>query len=346
MVKVLEMRNQEKRNINRFSISAKDILWTCRVFLSSVFFAFFLAIIAYILTFVFAEPEPVSEVIMNTASAATSKVEVTSNYINPMWAIFFFNSLAACCAVIGTGLFMMVHKLLIGDIAMRPKSRHYASLSILMEKTMMPVYHLLIRVASTLDPDMSQIKNENNEKEDTIWQYCGYGKYEYRMFSYILPYTVPLLILVVNGMLMGILLAFFTFNGALTGFELLGTKGVVLGLFYNVAYFFISIIPHGIIEIPIILVAAAVGYHFANIQAHNVIKNNLFSGDEVESILSDTGSVFETTKEYLLSAYTWKMVVLIILTLLFAAYIETYVTLGIVDKVMMIIDANLKPFLA
>ena len=165
-------------------------------------------------------------------------------------------------------------------------------------------------------------------------------KYEYRMFSYILPYTVPLLILIVNGMLMGILLAFFTFNGAVTGFELFGDKGIVLGLLYNVVYFFISIIPHGIIEIPAILVAAAVGYHFAYIQAHDVIKCDFFTGDGTESLLKDTGYIFETTKEYLLSSYTWKMMVLIVLTLLLAAYIETYVTLGIVDKVMMAIDGE------
>ncbi|WMW23846.1 stage II sporulation protein M [Methanolobus sediminis] len=340
------MGNEENKNINRFNIGTKDIVWTCRVFLLSVFFAFILAMIAYVLTFLFAEPEPVSEVIMSTASAATSKVEVTSNYINPMWAIFFFNSIAACCAVIGTGLFMMIHKLLIGDIAMRPKNRHYANISILMEKTMMPLYKILIRIASSLDPDMLQIKNENEEKEGTIWQYCGYGKYEYRMFSYMLPYTVPLLILIVNGMLMGILLAYFTFNGALTGFDLFGTRGILLGLFYNVVYFFISIIPHGIIEIPTILVAGAVGYHFAYIQAHEVIKNKLFTGDEIESLLRDSRYVFKTTKDYLLSTYTWKMVVLIIVALLLAAYIETYVTLGIVDKVMTTIDGSLEPFLA
>ncbi|MDI3485863.1 MAG: hypothetical protein PWQ51_547 [Methanolobus sp.] len=344
------MRSGEYKNMNSFSIGAKDIVWTCKVFLLSVFFAFILAIVAYTLTFLTPEPEPasevVSEVIMSTASAATSKVAVTSVYINPMWAIFFFNSLAACCAIIGTGLFMMVHKLLIGDIAMRPKNRYYAGLSILMEKTMMPLYKVLMRIASALDPDMLEIKSENNEKVDTIWQYCGYGKYEYRMFSYMLPYTVPLLILLVNGTIMGILLAYFTFNGALTGFELFGEKGIVLGLFYNVVYFFISIIPHGIIEIPALLVAAAVGYHFAHIQAQDVIKNKLFTEDEIESLLKDTEYIFETTKEYLFLSYTWKMAALIVLTLLLAAYIETYVTLGIVDKVMGSIDGILEPYLA
>ncbi|MBP1909524.1 stage II sporulation protein M [Methanolobus bombayensis] len=344
------MINEENKNINRFKIGAKDIKWTIKVFLLSVLSAFILAMIAYILTFMTAEPEPASEVIsdviMGTASAATSKVTVTSTYINPMWAIFFFNSLAAGCAVIGTGLFIMVHKLLLGDIAMRPKNRYYAGLSILMEKAMMPLYRALITIASRLDRDLLLIKNEKNNNEGTIWQYCGYGKYEYRMFSYILPFTVPLLILLVNGVIMGILLAFFTFNGALTGFELFGEKGAIIGLLYNVVYFFISILPHGIIEIPVILLAATVGYHFAYIQSHDVVKKELFNGDKIESLLEDYGYVEKSIKEYLFSAYAWKMVVFITLTLLVAAYIETYVTLGIVDRIMTVMDSIIEPYIA
>lgn len=348
--KVLYMKSEKAEKSDRSIIDAKDIRWTVKVFLITVFSVFFLAILAYTLAFLSPEPEPasevVSEVIMSTATAATSKVEVTSVYINPMWAIFFFNSLAACCAVIGTGLFMLVHKLLLRDIEIRPTNRYYASISIFMEKTMMHLYRILIRISSKLDPDMLQIKNGNNEKTGTIWQYCGYGKYEYRMFSYILPFIVPLLILLVNGTIMGTLLAYFTFNGALTGFELFGEKGIIPGLFYNVVYFFISIMPHGIIEIPVLLIAAAVGHHFASIQAHDVINKGLFNRDNIEKLKEDYESIEEKTKAYLFSAKTWKMVVFILLALLVAAYIETYVTLGIVDRVMLQIDIILEPFLS
>ncbi len=328
------------------TIGPGDLEWTIKVFMVSATSAFFLGMLAYILTFLFAEPEPVSKAIVSTASAATSKVTVTSNYIDPMWAIFIFNSIAGACAVIGTGLFMMVHQLLINDIAMRPRNRIYAGLSVLMEKAMMPVYRALIGIAGMLDRNFPFMEKSGHKKIGTIWQYCGYGKDEYRMFSYMLPYTVPLLILMVNGILIGILLAFFTFNGAMTGFQLFGTKGIAIGLFYNVVYFFISIVPHGIIEIPMILVAAAVGYRFAYTQAHDVIENDLFIGDDIASLKNDVSKVNDSVKAYLLSSYTWKMLAMIVMTLLVAAYIETYVTLGVVDRVMTVLDSNLESLMA
>jgi uncharacterized membrane protein SpoIIM required for sporulation len=335
----------ENKNKDRFKISITDFVWTLRLFLLSVVFAFVLGIVVYIFTLVFAEHAPVSEAIMNTATAATAKVEITSNYISPMWAIFIFNSIAASFAVIGSGLFMSVHHLLIGDIAMRPKHPLYARFSILFEKLIMPLYSLFIRIASMIDRDFSSMRRNHQEKEGTIWQYCGYGKDEYRMFSYMLPYIVPLMILMVNGFLMGILLSFFAFNGALTGFELLGLKGIIIGLVYNVVYFFISIIPHGIIEIPAIILAAAVGYRFGYIQAHDVIDRGLFNGDTITSLKEDAEFTFSVAKDYMLSGYTWKMLGIISLTLLIAAYIETYMTLGIVDKVMHVLDSYVEGLL-
>lgn len=330
----------------RFNISANDLKWSARVFMLSVASAFIIGIFAYILMLVFAEPEPVSEVIISTASAATAKVAVTSNYINPMWAIFIFNSIAVSCAIIGTGLFMLVHQMLISDIDMRAEHKLYARFSIFFERLIMPLNSLLIKITTIVDRDFSSIKRENQEKEGTIWQYCGYRKDEYRMFAYMIPYTVPLMIPMVNGFLMGILLAFFTFNGAMTGFQLFGMKGIAIGMFYNVIYFFISILPHGIIEIPAILVAVTLGYRFAYIQAHDVIDKELFNGNDIQSLKKDAAYIFGTTKDYIQSKYTWKMLGIIILTLLVAAYIETYVTLDIVDSVMQVLDSYVEALLS
>ncbi|WP_094227577.1 stage II sporulation protein M [Methanolobus psychrotolerans] len=335
------MTKTNKYTKDQFKISAKDVSWSVKVFMRSVALAFIIGIAAYILMLIFAEPEPVSKAIVSTASAATAKVTVTSNYINLMWAIFFFNSIAASCAIIGTGLFMLVQSALISDIHIRSRHHIYTRCSILFEKMIMPVYEILIKITTISDKDFSSIGKNEPEMKDTVWQYCGYGKDEYRMFSYILPYTVPLIILMVNGFLMGILLAFFTFNGAMTGFEILGTKGIALGLFYNVIYFFISILPHGIIEIPTLLVAASLGYRFAYIQAHDVIDKELFNGNDIKSLKEDVSYALDTTKNYILSGYIWKMLALVVLLLLIAAYIETYVTLGIVDKTMEMIDNGL-----
>ncbi|SFM72863.1 stage II sporulation protein M [Methanolobus profundi] len=335
------MTDVEQRNYDTLKVGTRDIKWVTRVFLLSMIFAFTLGIVAYILTLTFAEPEPVSEAIVSTASAATAKVVITSNYIDPMWAIFIFNSIAASAAVIGSGLFIMVHHLLIGDIAMRPYHRIYTRFSILFELAMRPLYTLLIKITAIVDRDFLSIKNSYGEEEDTIWQYCGYGRDEYRKFSYMLPFTVPLMILMVNGALMGILLAFFTFNGAMTGFELFGNKGIIVGLLYNVIYFFIAIVPHGIIEIPAILLATAIGYRFAYVQAHEVIDKGLFNKDDIEELKKDVAYTSAAARDYILSRYTWKMLGVIILILLVAAYIETYVTLGIADHVMQTIDEKI-----
>jgi hypothetical protein len=162
------------KNKNRIKIGVNDLKWSARVFIISVLSAFFISIFAYILMLIFAEPDPVSEVIINTASAATAKVTVTSNYINPIWAIFIFNSIAASCAIIGTGLFMLVHQVLISDIDIRPRHQLYARFSLFFEKMIMPLNTLLIKITSMLDKDFSSIKKNSEKKEGTIWQYCAY----------------------------------------------------------------------------------------------------------------------------------------------------------------------------
>ncbi|MDG6244737.1 MAG: stage II sporulation protein M [Methanolobus sp.] len=335
--------SSKKNKILRIGLA--DVKWSAKVFIFSIAISFTTAIIAYILMLTFAQPEPVSEAIMNTASAATAKVTVTANHISPFWAIFIFNSIAASFAVIGTGFFIMLHRILISDISMRQKHRLYASSSILFEKLMMPMFRMLTTITSILDRDFSSLDRSMEEKKGTLWQYCGYGKNEYRDFAFMLPYTVPLMILIVNGCLVGILLAFFTFNGALTGFHLFGLQGTAIGLMYNVTYFFVAIVPHGIIEIPALLIAAAIGYRFAYLQSHEVIGKELFSGNEIQSLKEDAGYTYTMAKDYILSGYTWKMLCCIILTLLVAAYIETYITLEIVDRMMVVLDNILETFL-
>ncbi|MDW7731823.1 MAG: stage II sporulation protein M [Methanolobus sp.] len=202
----------------------------------------------------------------------------------------------------------------------------------------MPINRLLQKIVSLKDRDFSYMGMTGHEREGTVWEYCGYGKDDYRMFAYMLPYTVPVMILVVNGFLMGILLAFFIFNGAMTGYQLFGERGITVGLLYNTAYFFISIMPHGIIEIPAILLAAAVGRRFAYIQSHEIIHKELFLGDSIESLKNDVSTVMDTVRQYLNSRYLWKMFAIMVLMLFVAAYIETYETLLIVDRVMLELD--------
>ena len=328
----------------KFQIKDKDLMWSAKTFTSSILISLVFSMILYTFMLAVSEPAPVSEAITSTASAATAKVVVTAEYINPMWAIFIFNSLAVFSASVGTGLFLLIHPLLVRDIELRTDNRVYSFFSVIFEKLLMPLNRLLQKIVSSRDQDFSALSKTGSEREGTIWQYCGYEKDDYRMFAYMLPHVVPLMILVVNGFLIGILLAFFIFNGAMTGFQLFGEKGIIVGLLYNVTYFFISIVPHGIIEIPVILLAAAVGRRFAYIQSHEVIDKELFLGDSIESLKNDVSNVMSTLKEYLNSRYLWKSFALMAIMLLIAAYIETYVTLRISENVMYLLDSGIDTY--
>ncbi|WP_406660294.1 stage II sporulation protein M [Methanolobus sp. ZRKC3] len=335
----------EKKH-QQFRIKRKDIFWSARNFGLAIFTAFVFSMLMYSVMLLASQPAHVDEAIVSTASAAVAKVEITAEYISPMWSVFIFNSIAVFSAVIVTALFTFIHPMMIEEIKLRSRYRTYAYLSILIEKTLMPVNRLLQRSVAFADRDFAAINVEEGKDTDSIWQYCGYEKADYHKFSYMLPYTVPVMVLLANGFLMGILLAFFTFNGAITGFQLFGMKGIAAGSLYNISYFFISIIPHGIIEIPTILLAAALGYRFAFIQTHEVKNEKLFLGDSIESAKQDVAHILGITKEYISSIYVWKMIALMILMLLIAAYIEMHLTLRIVESVMAILDSLVEKGLA
>jgi hypothetical protein len=327
-----------------FPIKYKDLLWSAKTFSMSVVTAFVCSMLLYTFMFIIAEPAPVNEAIVSTATAATAKVVVTAEYISPMWAIFIFNSIAALSASVGTGLFLFIHLLLVSDIRLRPNNRIYASFSIAFERMLMPANRLLQKLAHRLDNDFPYPEISDPAKEG-IWRYCGYTREDYRMFAYMLPYTIPFMIMIVNGLLMGILLAFFLFNGSLTGYEMLGIKGIAIGIAYNLTYFFISIVPHGIIEIPAILLAAALGYRFARVQSLEVKSKGLFLGNSPESLKEDVSEVLATVRLYLTSRYLWKISAFIVITLLAAAYIEAHLTSGIVDIVMQELDIIIEKLL-
>ncbi|MDI3539468.1 MAG: hypothetical protein PWQ52_591 [Methanolobus sp.] len=320
-------------NKQTFAIDHRDLMWSSKTFVLSVLTAFLISMLLYTFMLIASEPAPVDEAIVSTASAATAKVVVASEYISPMWAIFVFNSIAALMASVGTGALLFIHPLLISDIRMRSGHSRYASLSIDFERMLVPGNRLLQKLAHRMDAGFPY--TDANSPKEGVWKYCGYSREDYRMLAYMLPFTIPLMIMVVNGILVGILLAFFIFNGSLTGFEMFGSKGIFIGVFYNLSYFVVSIVPHGIIEIPALLLAAAMGYSFARFQSSEIVRKGLFLGNSYGDLKTDVALVFDTAKEYMLSGYLWKMSAIILLMLLFAAYMETYVTLQIVERVML-----------
>jgi uncharacterized membrane protein SpoIIM required for sporulation len=335
----------KKKNYS-FRLEKKNVFWSVKYFSFAIIVAFILSIAMYSVMLLVSEPAYVDEAIITTASAAVAKVEITAEYINPMWSLFIFNSIAVFSAVIGTSLFPFIHPMMIGEIELRSKHPVYAHCSIVIEKMMMPANRLIQKLVTIADRDFPSIRTKPEDDTDSMWKNCGYEKVDYHKFAYILPYTVPVMIILVNGFLIGILMAFFTFNGALTGFQIFGTKGILIGIIYNLIYFVISILPHGIIELPVILVAAALGYRFAFVQSHEVKNENLFLGDTIEIAKTDVAQVIEITKNYMSSLYVWKMLAIMIFMLLIAAYIEINVTGNVVESTMNLLDGFIEKQIA
>lgn len=338
-----------KTSGNRFRIGITDFLWSVKLFAASAIVACMFSIAVYVVMTIFAEPEPVSTAIAATASAAMAKVEVGARYISPMWSIFVFNTIAIFTASVGTGFFSYIHNIFSGEFSFRSKHRMYAAISIKIDKLFTVFYRHIRRIASIFDPGFSKINIENKTDENThqddetssVWDFCGYTRDDYRMFAYILPYTVPVLILMINGMLLGVLLAFFIFNGAMSGYEIMGLQGIVIGVFYTLSYFVFSILPHGIIELPVLFVAAALGYKFAYIQSNAVADYGFFLDDDIKSINRDVSRINSITAAYLRSRYLWGMFGVTVVLLLVAAYVEMYVTPGVVEYVMVVVETVL-----
>ncbi len=331
-----------KTSGNQFRIGITEFLWSVKLFAVSAIVAFILSIAVYVVMTIFAEPQPVNTVISATVSTAMAKVEVGARYVSPMWSIFVFNTIAIFTASVGTGFLSYIHNVFSGEFSFRSKHRIYGGISIRVDKLFTVFYRYIRHIVPIFDPRFSKINVEEHVLQDdgtsSVWDFFGCTRNDYRMFAYILPYTVPILILLVNGFLIGIFLAFFIFNGAMSGYEIMGLQGIVIGVFYTFSYFVLSILPHSIIELPVLFLAASLGYKFAYIQSNAVADDGFFLSDDMESIKEDVLHINSITAMYLRSRYLWSVFGVAVGLLLIAAYIEIYVTPAVLEYVMGVVE--------
>ncbi len=327
------------KKTSRFSIGYLEFLWTAKMFVGFAVISFLFSTLVYMVMVVFAQPEPVNHVIATTAETAMTKVEVTTGYIPLMWSIFIHNTVAVLTACAGTGVFLYMHSLMIGELGIRKQHSTYSNISSRIERLLWPVYRLIHYTVSRFNTSVSEIDREvSSTDEGSIWDLCGYTKNEYRTFSWIMPYTVPALVIIVNAVLIGILFAFLNFNSALIAYQSIGNPGIIAGILYSWVYFTVSVLPHGIIEIPVILFSAAIGYRFARIQSGMITDNDLFTDDDMDELKNDVEKINSVTREYLSSGYLRKFCLISIILLLIAAYIEINITPLIMERSMQAIE--------
>ncbi len=327
------------------NINAREMAWSIKMFAFFTIVSFAGSIAIYLILINFAQHQALDLAITTTTQRATAKVEVGARYTSEFWSILFFNSVALVIAAAGTGPFLYIHSVIYKEIRLRTQHPLYARLSSDAERLMTSSFKRNQNLIIKLKPELAHILPDSDDlkkKElDPISELCGYSKYDYRMFAATVPYLVPLLVLLANGVLLGMLLAYFTFNTVLAGYQVAGLFGMGIGLIYGLSYFTVSLIPHGIIEIPALLIATCIGYHFATIHSSAVIKEDLFLGEDLGSIGRDVKRINQISREVLSHSCFWNTTAMTLAMLIFAAYIETRITPSIINITLQYMNSTL-----
>ncbi|MCS3924397.1 stage II sporulation protein M [Methanosalsum natronophilum] len=276
-----------------------------------------------------------SYTITETASASVAKVTVTAQYTSLIASIILYNTIAMIVACTGSALILKIHSIMLNEFKIKKEKTNYLKFSLVIERILRPLYDISKYIIFKVKPDIhetTKIADEHKEISDnSIWHYSAYTKEEHRLFSYILPFIVPLLVLFANGTLLGILFTYINFNNAIIGYNAMGIEGILFGVGHAMVFFTSSIILHGLIELPVIFFAIAIGYKFAKIQSNELIKNDLFIDDNFHNLLGDVKVVNSISKEFLLSSHLWTFLIVGFVLLSIAAFIEVNYTPSMVE---------------
>lgn len=324
----------ENRKENNFHITKREVCWSVKLFTIAVLISCFLSMLFYILSLVSSSSESVDMAITSTTSIAMHKVDSAAKHLDLIWSIFLFNSLAVVTTSIGPGILSYIQNISVAELKLRARNKKYTTLSVKLEKLFQLLTLVIKDILQKLDPDVSRLKaQDNSEKAGSIWKRANYSKENFRLLAYVIPYLIPVITLTMNGMLLGITLSFFVFNGALSLYDFTGSQGIVPGMLFSIAYFLAHILPHGIIELPIIIIADAIGYRFARMYSGKILEDKLLLGDEIEKLERDMRSINDIASAYIRSRYLWAMVSIMLTFLWVAAWIETNITPTIAQEV-------------
>jgi uncharacterized membrane protein SpoIIM required for sporulation len=336
------MRKEES---SRFRIKQKDVIWSVKLFTLFAILAFAFSISVYLVAFHFSQPEAtssavisttqaanseidvVNDAIVSTSEAATSKVDIGARYIGPLYSVFVFNTIAVLVTSLGTGAITYSHRLVFREMIFRSRHPFYSRIVSGLNKPSPTFLSLIQKTAARIYPELRQYQTtENIENSHSIWKKYGYTGEEYRAVASILPLIFPVMTLFLNGLMAGIFLALFLFNGMLLGGQTAGFAGILAGADLAFVYYLASLLPHGIIELPVIFIATSLAYRFARVHSEEIIKGQLFDAENDDDIEKDIRRIENLTRDYLRSGYTWKIFSIMIFMLLVAAYIEIQLT--------------------
>ncbi|MGM0770778.1 MAG: stage II sporulation protein M [Halobacteriota archaeon] len=336
------MRREE---IDRFKIKRDDLIWSVKLFILFALLAFVFSISVYTVAYFFSQPEVATSVVIPTAQASASEIDVVNDaivstseaatykvhfgarYIGPLYSVFVFNTIAIFVTSIGTAVITYSHRFTFREIMFRSRHPFYCRIISVLDRPSPIVLSFIRKAAVRLYPQIGHYQEaKKSGGSDFIWNNCSYNGEDYRAVASTLPLIFPVLTLLLNGIIAGIVLALFIFNGILWGSSIAGFTGIFLGADFAFVYYLASISPHGIIELPAIFIATSLAYRFSRAYSEEIMEGHLFEAESYEDIKKDIRRIESFTGNYLRSRYMWKIFSVMIFMLLVAAYIEIQLT--------------------
>jgi uncharacterized membrane protein SpoIIM required for sporulation len=257
-----------------------------------------------------------------------------------LWsAIFILNTVVAVFASLAGALLILTLPLEVTDIRYRHAHPTYSRFAKQLDSFGFKLlWRHLIKIFQRFDKKFAKQNQAKTSYQSPrgFWNMIGYSGSDFQNMFYILPFLIPALTSIVNGVVFGMVLTVTIVTGAFEGFLVAGGSGFVIGVAQQSLHFLAFTMPHGVLELSVIFSAIAIGYSFAYQCTQDLVSQRLLIDHRLEVFESNINYLVILAKQFLKSKALISALLLIICLLLFAAYIEVYITPEIAEKVVMI----------
>ncbi|UCH02744.1 MAG: stage II sporulation protein M [Candidatus Bathyarchaeota archaeon] len=319
-------------------LKGKEFRWALKLFASCIGLTFGLWLILLVFsTLIFHSPKPLASITVDVLSLVVERVITLENRVGLWMAIFILNTVVVIVASTFSAFLLLTLSLEIHDLKYRMRHPRYNIIAKVMDKLgSVLIWKPLFLIFKKLDSSFKKIHYSHplNDSTQGIWRFCGYSNREFRNIFYIFPYMVPAITAIVNGIVIGMLLAVHIFMGAYNGLLIAGLPGLTAGMFINFISFLCYTMPHGILELYAFLTAIALGRRFALHYSNEIFERRLLLNHRLEELTKDVQYLTNMIKQFLKSRTVLISLAFIISLLFIAAYIETYITANIAENVL------------
>jgi hypothetical protein len=321
-------------------LKRKEFSWALKLFMISIGLTFVLWLGLFVLsTLVFHSPEPVASTTVGVISLVMERVVMLEGRMGLWMAIFVLNTFATVVASMSSALLLLILPLQVNDIKSRMTHQRYEKIAKIIDKLIYALWKPFLLIFKRLDRGFAKSYKEDppSSQFHGFWRYCGYSGIGFRNIFYVFPFVIPALTAIINGIIIGMVLAVNIFMGAYDGFLAAGLHGFTVGALLNFLYFLSVIMPHGIIELLAVLMAIALGQSFASMYSQEISEHGLLLAHRLEEFENELTYLVTLTKQFLKSRRILKALTVIICLLFLSAYIEVHITPNIAERVLTIL---------